>query len=179
MKQMIFYTLAIMVVLCEGCKKNEDGTTEVMSTQEVAEKPQETAVNVADKSAEVTETAAEVTKKTAAAVNAVTVQAEDVMNDLNQSVEEIQQKVATFDKTQLLAYAEKYKDVILEKKDQITELTNKIKGLSITDALSEKGKALKDQLIQYTDQFNGLQERYSVYLDGLKALGIDLSAYGL
>jgi hypothetical protein len=175
MKQMMFYALAAVLVLCEGCKRNDDGTTELMSTQEVADKTQETAV----KASEVTEKAAEVTKKTAAAVSAVTVQAEDVMSDLNQSVEEIQQKVAAFDKTQLLAYADKYKDVILEKKDQIAELTNNLKGLSITDTLSEKGKALKDQLAQYTDQFNGLKERYSVYLDGLKALGVDLSAYGL
>lgn len=179
MKQIIFYTLAAVLVLCEGCKKNEDGTTELMSTEEVAEKSQETAVHVAEKSAEVTEKAEEVTKQAAAAVNSFTVQAEDVMDDLNQSVEEIKRKVAAFDKNQLLAYADKYKDVVLEKKDQIAELTNKVKSLSMTDALGEKGKALKGQLTQYTDQLNGLKERYSVYLDALKGFGVDLSAYGL
>jgi len=140
----------------------------LMSAEEVAEKTQETAVKVAEKTAEATE-----------AVSSLTVKAEEVMGDLNKSVEEIKQKVAAFDKTQVLAYANKYKDVLLEKKDQITELTSKIKGLSMTDALGEKGKALKGQLTQYTDQFNGLKERYSVYLDKLKEFGVDLSAYGL
>ncbi|MEN8255000.1 MAG: hypothetical protein ABFR33_05975, partial [Verrucomicrobiota bacterium] len=101
------------------------------------------------------------------------------MGDLNQSVEEIKQKVAGFDKTQVLAYADKYKDVLLEKKDQVAALTNKVKSLSMTDALGEKGKALKAQLTQYTDQFNGLKERYQPYLDALKGFGVDLSAYGL
>lgn len=179
MKQIVFYILATALVMCAGCKRNDDGTTELMSAGEIAEKSRETAVKVAEKTVEATEKAEEVTRQATEAVSSFTVKAEEVMGDLNESVEEIKQKVATFDKTQVLAYANKYKDVLLEKKDQITGLTSKIKGLSMTDALGEKGKALKNQLTQYTDQFNGLKERYSVYLDKLKEFGVDLSAYGL
>lgn len=180
MKRIVFYALAGAVVLATGCtKKNEDGTTELMSTEEVVVKTQETAVQVTEKAADVTEKAEEVTQQATAAVNAITVKTEDVMGDLNQSVEEIKEKVAGFDKTQLLAYADKYKDVLFEKKDQLTALTEKVKDLSMTEMIGEKGKALKDQLTQYTDQFNGLKERYGIYLDKLKTFGVDLSAYGL
>lgn len=173
MRHIVFYALAAGLVLGAGCtKKNEDGTTELMSTEEVAVKTQETAV-------EVTEKAAEVTEKATAAVSALSVKAQDVMGDLNQSVEEIKKKVAGFDKAEVVAYADTYKDVILEKKDQLVALTEKAKGLSMTEMLGEKGKALKNQLAQYTDQLKGLKERYDVYLDKLKEYGVDLSAYGL
>jgi prophage DNA circulation protein len=168
MKQMVFYALAAALVLGAGCKKKDDGTTELMSAEEVAEK-----------TAEATQKAEEVTKKAAAAVSSFSVKAEDVMADLNKSVEEIKKKVATFDKSQVVGYANTYKDVLLEKKDQISSLTQKVKSLSMSDMLGEKGKALKAQLSQYTDQFNALKERYSIYLEKAKAFGIDLSAYGL
>lgn len=176
-----------MLVLCAGCEKSEDGATETVSSREVAEKTQKPAAPVAEKPAEpvaekpaeITQKADEITKQAAAAVSSFTVKAEDVMGDLNQSVEEIKTKVSALDQNQLLAYATTYKDVILEKKDQIVDITNKIKSLSMTDALGEKGMALKDQLTQYTDQLSGLKERYGVYLDALKGFGVDLSAFGL
>lgn len=161
MKQIVFYALATMLVSFAGCKRNEDGTTELMSAKEVGEKTQEVAVKTTEKAAE------------------VTAKAEDVMADLNKSVEQIKQQVAEFDKGQVIAYADKYKDILLEKKDQVTALTEKVKGLSVTEALGEKGKEIKEQIAQYTEQLNGLKERYSVYLDALKGFGVDLSAYGL
>jgi hypothetical protein len=161
MKQIIFYALLAAVVTSTGCKRKDDGSTELMSAGEVAEKTQEVAVKTAEKAAE------------------VTAKAEDVMADLNKSVEEIKQQVAGFDKAQVIAYADQYKDIILEKKDQVTALTEQVKGLSMTEALGEKGKEIKGQISQYTEQVNGLKERYSVYLNALKGLGVDLSAYGL
>ncbi|MCF7818263.1 MAG: hypothetical protein K9M54_10315 [Kiritimatiellales bacterium] len=184
MKQVVFYALAAGLVLGGGCtKKNEDGTSETMSAKEVAVKTQETAVKATAKASEMTAKAAEATKqatqKTQEAVSSLTVKAEDVMGDLNQSVEQIKEKVAGFDKTQLLAYADTYKDVIIEKKDQLAGLTDTLKGLSMTEMLGDKGKALKGQLSQYTDQLGGLKDRYGIYLDKLKTFGVDLSAYGL
>ena len=120
MKHAVFCVLAASLVLGAGCsKKNEDGTTERMSAEEVAVKTQETTVQVTEKAAEMTETA----KKATAAVSSFSVKAEDVLGDLNQSVEEIRQKVAGFDKSQVLAYAGTYKDVLLEKRDQLAGLS--------------------------------------------------------
>ncbi len=175
MKQIVFYALTAGLVLASGCKKNKEGQTELMTPEEIAD----TTEQVAEKTAEVTQKAEDMTKKATAAVSSFSVKAEDVMGDLNKSVEEIKQKAAGFDKAQILGYANTYKDVLLEKKGQISALTDKVKGLSMTDLLGEKGKALKGQLAQYTDQFNTLKDRYSIYLEKAKAFGIDLSAYGL
>ena len=154
MKQIVFYALATVLILGTSCKKGEDGTTEVMS-------------------------AAEVTEQAEAAVSAITVKAEDVMADLNQSVEQIKEKVAAFDKTQVLAYADQYKTVLLEKKDQIADLTGQLKGLSMTEMMGDKAKALKEQIAQYSEQLTALKDRYSVYLNKLEEFGVDLSAYTL
>jgi len=126
-----------------------------------------------------TEKVAEATAKAEAAVSALTVKAEDVMDDLNQSVEEIKQKVAGFDKTQVLAYVDQYKSVLLEKKEQVADLTSQLKGLSMTEMVGDKAKVLKDQIAQYSGEFSGLKERYSVYLQKLEEFGVDLSAYAL
>ena len=168
MNKVMFFGLAAAIVLSAGCKKNEEGTTEIMTVEEVVEK-----------TAEVSEKAEEVTQQAAEAISTFTVKAEDVMSDLNQSVQEIKTKVADFDKTQVLAYANEYKTVILEKKDELAALTEKLKGLSMTEMVGEKGKALKGQLTQYSDQLGALKDRYSIYLDKLKEYGVDLSAYGL
>jgi len=172
MKQIIFYALAAGLALSAGCKKGEDGTTEMMSSEEVVEKTQAVA-------AQTTEKAAEVTAQAEATVSAITVKAEDVMGDLNQSVEQIKEKVAAFDKTQVLAYADQYKNVLLEKKDQIADLTGQLKGLSMTEMMGDKAQALKDQIAQYSEQFAGLKDRYSIYLEKLESFGVDLSAYTL
>jgi hypothetical protein len=172
MKQIVFYALAAGLALSAGCKKSEDGTTEMMSAGEVADKTQAAAVQA-------TEKAAEVTEKAEAAVSAMTVKAQDVMADLNLSVEQIKQKVAGFDKTQVLAYADQYKNVLLEKKDQVADLTGQMKGLSMTEMMGDKAKAIKDQIAQYSDQFTGLKDRYSVYLEKLETFGVDPSAYTL
>jgi len=172
MKRILFMALAAGLLSGTGCKKQEDGSTAMMSPEEMAEKTQAAAVQT-------TEKAAEATAKAEAAVSAFTVKAEDVMGDLNQSVEEIKQKVAGFDKTQVLAYVDQYKTVLLEKKDQVADLTAQLKSLPVTEMMSDKAKALKNQLSQYGGEFSGLKERYSVYLQKLEEFGVDLSAYTL
>jgi hypothetical protein len=168
MKQIVFYALATSLLLGLGCKKKEDGTTELMSADEVAVK-----------AAEVTEKAEVVTKKAAAAVSSFSVKAEDVMSDLNQSVQEIKTKVTNFDKTQTTAYLNEYKTVILEKRDQVTALSEKIKGLSLMEITGEKGKALKSELSKYTDQFVELKKRYLVYYEKLEEYGANMSKFQL
>lgn len=168
MKKTWIHLLIAGLVLNTGCKKNEEGQTELMSPTEIADKTSEVAQKV------------EATKEKAAAViDFIKVKAEDVMGDLDQPIEAIKEKAANFDQAQLLGYLGTYKDVILEKKDQIAALTAKVKNLSVTDVMGEKGKNLKAELAQYTEQFSGLKERFSVYLDKAKAMGLDLSKFQL
>lgn len=186
----LFYALTLALAFGAGCKKREDGSSELMTADEIADKTQEVAVQTSEKAAEVTQKAEEVTvqaaekveevsRKASAAVSSLTVNTEEVMGDLNKSVGEIKQKVAAFDKTQLLAYVDQYKNVILEKKAELEKLTEQVKGLAVTEMISEKGKTLKAELTKYTGQLTALKDRYAVYLDKLKTMGVDLSAYGL
>lgn len=120
-----------------------------------------------------------VTQTLATAQTALTVTPEQVLAELNQPVADVKTKAASLGQSELLAYANTYKTLIVEKKDQLASLTASLKSLPMSDLFSAKGKAIKDQLAQYTTQLSGLKERYSVYLDGLKALGVNLSSFGL
>ena len=172
MNKLVICMLAAVLAAGAGCKRNENGSTEVMSSDEMVEATQQTTEKATAKTEAMTKQATE-------AVENFAVTAEDVMNDLNQSVEHVQQKVAAFDKTEMLAYADKYKDVIADVKNQVAQLTDQVQNLSITEAMGEKGKLLKAELSKYTGQLTGLKDRYGVYLEGLKAFGVDLSAYTL
>jgi uncharacterized coiled-coil DUF342 family protein len=179
MKKTVFAALAALLTLGTGCSRNDDGTTELMSAEEVAEKTQAAAVKTTEKVAEVTARAEEVSKQASAAAAAITVKAEDVMGDLNQSVEEIKQKVAGLDKAQTLGYVQQYKDVILAKKDQVAGLAEKLKGLSVMEIAGAKGKELKSRLDQYKTQLSGLKERYAHYYNKLEEFGHKMSEFDL
>jgi hypothetical protein len=165
MKKMACCALATGLVLGAGCsKENEDGTKEMMTVTEIAEQTQETAVQV--------------TEETQKVVSILTVKTEEVMSDLNKTVDEVKQKVASLDQNHIMAYAETYKTVILEKKEQLTALTEQLKSLSAMEIIGEKGKALKAEVAKYTEQLTALKDRYGIYVNKLKELGVDLSAYG-
>ena len=182
MKQAVFYALAAGLVLSAGCSKKEEKPSVPAVS---AEKPSAPPVmsQVTGKVAAVTAQPQTVTKEVAQKVEAVksapTVKPEAVMAELNQPVADIKTKAASLGQPELMAYANAYKDVIVAKKDQLASLTASLKGLPMADMLGEKGLDLKKQLGQYTNQLAGLKERYSVYLDKLKILGVDLSAFGI
>jgi hypothetical protein len=181
MKQVVFYALAAGLVLSAGCSKKEE-PAKVIPKEPVAQQTPAAPAQVTEKVTAIATQAQAITKDVAQKVEAVksalTVKPEQVMAELNQPVAEIKAKVASLGQPELLASANAYKDVILAKKDQLTSLTSQLKSLPMSDMLV-KGKAIKDQLSQYTTQLAGLKERYSVYLDMLKKLGVDLSSFGL
>ncbi|MCK5339331.1 MAG: hypothetical protein KAJ50_10980 [Bacteroidales bacterium] len=159
MKKNLFFALAIGLFLSAGCgKKDEAATPQAKPAEEIAEKD---------------------VQKTQEAIKRITVKAEEVMAELNQSVESVKANVASYTEPEALAHADRYKEIILEKKVQLAALTQKAKSLSMTDLFSEKGKALKTEISKYTSQLAGLKARYEVYLDKLKAFGVDLSTYSL
>lgn len=181
MKQVVFYALAAGLVLSAGCSKKEE-PAKVIPKEPVAQQTPAAPAQVTEKVTAIATQAQAITKDVAQKVEAVksalTVKPEQVMAELNQPVADIKAKVASLGQPELLANANAYKDVILAKKDQLASLTSQLKSLPMSDMLV-KGKAIKDQLSQYTTQLAGLKERYGVYLDMLKKLGVDLSAFGL
>jgi hypothetical protein len=181
MKQVVFYALAAGLVLSAGCSKKEE-PAKVIPKEPVAQQTPAAPAQVTEKVTAIATQAQAITKDVAQKVEAVksalTVKPEQVMAELNQPIADIKAKVASLGQPELLANANAYKDVILAKKDQLASLTSQLKSLPMSDMLV-KGKAIKDQLSQYTSQLSGLKERYSVYLDMLKKLGVDLSAFGI
>jgi len=193
MKQVIFYALTAGLIVSTGCSKQEESTeaaTETTLTEQaktvakdLSEKVEDVKVLTVEKAVAVVEktkdAAQELSQKAQTVMKEFTVNKDDVLAELEQPVDAIKAKVADLSQPALMAYASTYKDVILEKKDQLASLTQQLKALPMGDMFGEKGKAIKDQLSQYTSQFSGLKDRYSVYLDKLKALGVDLSSFGI
>jgi hypothetical protein len=177
MKQVVFYALAAGLILNAGCsKKEEPAPAPVTAKAPLTEQVQAGSKALAQKAETATK---DVAQKVEAVKSALTVKPEQVMAELNQPVADIKAKVASLGQPELLATATAYKDVILAKKDQLASLASSLKGLPMADMLGAKGAAIKDQLSQYTTQLAGLKERYSVYLDMLKKLGVDISSFGL
>jgi len=177
MKKVLCHALAAGLVLSAGCSKKEEPAPAPVA-------PEETLTGQAQAvSKDLTQQAEAVTRNVAQNIEAVksalTVKPDQIMAELNQPVADIKAKVASLGQPELMAYANAYKDVIVANKDKLASLTSSLKGLPMADMLGEKGKAVKDQIAQYTSQLAGLKERYGVYLDKLKALGIDLSAFGI
>lgn len=195
MKKVLFYTLAAGLFLSTGCSKKEEPApappapketiTEQAKTRtkDLTQKAETVAAQATEKVSEIVEktkvSAQKLSQKAQTAIKELTVNKDNVMAELDRPVADIKAKVSSLGQPELMAYANTYKDVLLEKKDQIAGLTSQLKALPMADVFGEKGKALKDQLSQYTSQLSGLKERYSVYLDKLKTLGVDLSAFGL
>jgi len=182
MKQAIFYALAAGLVLSAGCsKKEEKPAAQTVS----AEKPampttmSQATGKVAAVTAQAQAATKEVVQKVEAVKTALAVKPDQVMAELNQPIADIKTKVASLGQPELMAYANTYKDVIVANKDKLASLTSSLKGLPMSDMIGEKGIAIKNQVRQYTTQLAGLKERYSVYLDMLKKLGGNLSAFGI
>ncbi len=152
MKQIIRCILFTALLVTAGCKKGDDGAVEMMTPEEIGDSAEQVAENTQE------------------AVEALTVKAEDVMADLGQSVEQIKEKAANFEAEQLQAYVDEYKDIILEKKDQVAQLTEQLKEMSMTEMMSDKAKALKEKMSQYSTELESLKARYQVYLDKLTAI---------
>lgn len=192
MKQFIVCAVAACLFLSTGCSKKEEPVTQSAPPNEAVSKPVQV---VPETPAKKTQTAGEQLTEKAVAVktqvqaagaetvqkvqSAVAITSADVLADLNLSTDEVKTKAAGYDQSTLTAYANGYKEVIAEKKEQVTSLSDQMKGLPVAEILGGKGKDIKTQLSQYTSQLSGLKERYGVYLDLLKKFGVDLSAYGL
>ena len=181
MKQVVFCVLAAGLVLSAGCSKKEEKPSAPAVSAGKPAMPT-TVAQATGKVAAVTAQAQAVTKEVAQKVEAVkstlTVKPDQVIAELNQPVADIKTKAASLGQPELMAYANAYKDVIVANKDKLASLTSQLKSLPMSDMLV-KGKAIKDQLSQYTAQLAGLKERYGVYLDMLKKLGVNLSSFGL
>jgi hypothetical protein len=178
MKKVLCQALAAGLILSAGCSKKEEPAPNPPAAPETTLTEQAQAISK-DLTKKAEATTRNVAQKIEAVKSALPVKPDQILAELNQPVADIKANVATMGQPELMAYANAYKDVIVANKDKLAGLTSSLKGLPMADLLGEKGIAIKNQLSQYTAQIAGLKERYGVYLDKLKALGVDLSAFGL
>lgn len=141
------------------------------------------AEEASQKAGELSAMAIEKIKAEAAKLN---ISAADITADLAKPLEEIKTKVAAMDPAKLTAYLGQYSSLFEDTQAKVASYTQQVKDLKWTQKFTAKGREVKAQLAQYTDQLNGLKEQAAMYLTTLKgygldpaALGIDLSAYGL
>jgi NADH dehydrogenase/NADH:ubiquinone oxidoreductase subunit G len=172
MKKIGLLIIATAFLLGSGfLKKNADGTT-ALDTSSLTKA-------AADATEQAETMTADAVAKAKKAAESITVKKEEILADLEKPLDEIKQKVAGMDTARLMAYASKYTEVFSDSQDKIAEYTAQLKDLKWTQKLGAKGKEIKGQLASYTDQFAGLKEHATLYLDKLKATGIDPAAYGI
>lgn len=126
---MVFWALAAGLAFSTGCSKKEEFPAQEIpaAADSMTEKAESATAQAAEKIAAVTEqaqaAAKEITQKVEAVKSAFAVKPTQVMEELSQPVENIKTKVASLGQPELMAYANTYKDVLLEKKDQLAGLT--------------------------------------------------------
>jgi hypothetical protein len=190
MKKIGFIIMATAFICGSGfLKKSEDGSYSV-DTSGVEKQAADAAASAsaqADKlSAKASGMSAGATEQIKAAAAKLSVSKEEIMADLKKPMDQVKTKVAAMDAINLTAYLSQYSNVLSETQQKVTDYTQQVKDLKFTQKFGKKAKELKAQLAQYTDQYSGLKDQCSVYMEKLNsfgfdpaALGIDLSAYGL
>jgi hypothetical protein len=120
--------------------------------------------------------ALEETKKAMALLN---VKAEDVQANLGLSTADLKAQLESFKQEKLLAYAGEYQKLLETTQTKVTDYGTQFKELKWTQKFTSKGRELKGQLKQYQGQLDTLSAQYGIYIDKLKAMGVNLSDFGL
>lgn len=181
MKRFGIILIASAFVFSSGFfKKSEDGSYSIDTTS--IEKKTTDAIET-KATAEAEKMAATSTSEMVAAAKKAVAQYditdEEILADLAKTKDEIVAKVAAMDKTKLIAYLSKYKEVFAGTEGKMAEYTKQIKNLSITQKYSAKGKELKASMKKYTDQYDSLKTQAAVYVEKLESYGVNLSSYGI
>ena len=99
--------------------------------------------------------------------------------DTTKPISEIQAGAETMGNDDLKAAAIKYKEAILDKKDEIKDLAIKIKEIPMSEILGQEAKAIKTEAKNLEDAVTDLTTRFQVYYDALKEKGGSLSGLEL
>ncbi len=99
--------------------------------------------------------------------------------DLQTPVAQLQAAAQAMSVDALKTKALQYKEAIVGKQADVETLLAKVKGLSISDALGEEGKTVKNDLQSLQTTVSELKDRYQVYYNALKEKGADLTGLAL
>ncbi len=177
--RVILLGLAIGLFVVVGCDKKGDeaATTEAEKAVEVVEEAE--AVEIVEEAAEAVEAEAmveavkePVTEKAKETITAVVI-------DEARPLSEIRAEAADLNDASLRAAAMGYRVRIIAKQDELADLTGKFPKVPGIEEFGRAPLTPEPDVGDLTKSISGLNERYQIYFDMLKARGGNLSGLGL
>jgi predicted nucleic acid-binding Zn-ribbon protein len=93
----------------------------------------------------------------------------------NKPLDEIKAAVEKMGEADLKKWANKYKDAIVSKQQDMKKIEAKLKEIPLTEALGDEAKALKGDIDEITKSISALRRRFDIYYSKLKEMGADVS----
>lgn len=176
MKKMILLSCVLAALSFVGCGKKTPAP-KTPTASEPAAAPQETF----DAKMAVKET----TEKTVQAVKPVVEEAKQALQtaaaeiDLTSSIDTLKEQAGQMSIDALKATAEKYKAQILSVKTDLASKTESLAKVPLAEKLGAEAQALTKEIQTLTSAIAPLKDRMMIYVDALKAKGVDISAFKL
>ena len=95
------------------------------------------------------------------------------------SLETIKANIQNMDAEQIRQKALEYKDAILAKKDQVSQLIENHDDVPLTEKLGDEAKGLMSEINALNDSVSALKSRFDIYYDKLKELNADTSGLNI
>jgi uncharacterized lipoprotein NlpE involved in copper resistance len=99
--------------------------------------------------------------------------------DTAKPIVEVQAEAKTMSNEDLKATANKYKEALLAKQDEVKDMAAKIKDIPIADILGQEAQTFKADLKNLESTLTAIKGRFQVYYDKLKEKGGNLSGLEL
>ena len=151
-----------------GCKKKTPATPPAEPSEQETTGMMDSMKKAADETVQKT---TETVKEVAAAVKEKFTM--DI--DLDKTVADLKAEAAKMDVEALTNVAMKYKDAIMEKQAAIKPLMDKLAAIPMTQKMGTEAQTLTADIKKVTEAIAPLKERFTVYLDAIKAKGGDIS----
>jgi myosin heavy subunit len=185
MKKLCVLLLIGLSVCLAGCKKEpvktvsgtEQAAPAVSETQKAL---QETATKAVEAAKPAVEQAANQVVETAKpalqeAKQALVAKAAEI--DLTSSLDKLKEQAKQMSVDALKATAEKYKSQLTSSQGEMTSKMDLLSKIPMTEKLGAEAQALTKDITTLTNTMASLKDRMMVYVNTLKAQGIDISSY--
>ncbi len=149
---------AVGVVLA-GCRKKTD------EEPEPADRTNSSNVSISDLGGDVTEKAGDTAEKAAEKVFSI---AEQFQADQEKSTLDVTAGAKEMAIENLRKMAEKYRDVIAEKQQQLMEVAQEYVNMPDAERITAQGHILKAKVDKITRGIDTLKERFGIYYNALK-----------
>ena len=99
--------------------------------------------------------------------------------DMTSPIDTLKEKAKSMSIDALKATAEKYKAQFLSTKSDLATKSDALSKIPMMDKLGPEAQALTKDIQNLTSSLTAIKERLAVYVDALKAQGVDISSFTL